>query len=110
METKQKFYPEVGTPLYLSQRTGDYYVDLVKVPYTVVGINRGRIIIQSANCIFPKNSHFNTLPSYIIPDDEGEILELSWSRKKGMWQNDKYQTGYPYYAYFGKYEYYPYLN
>ena len=24
-----KFYPEVGTKLYLSQRTGDYYVDMV---------------------------------------------------------------------------------
>ena len=33
-----KTYPRVGDKLYLQQRTGSYYVDLVKRPYTVIGV------------------------------------------------------------------------
>ena len=42
----EKVIPEVGTKLYLSQRTGDYWVDMVKRPYTVVGYRGGKLLIQ----------------------------------------------------------------
>ena len=49
----EKVIPEVGTKLYLSQRTGDYWVDMVKRPYTVVGYRGGKLLIQEAKCNFP---------------------------------------------------------
>ena len=48
-----KFYPEVGTKLYLSQRTGNYYVDMVKTPYTVIGVASGKVLVhaQRGQCV-----------------------------------------------------------
>lgn len=106
----EKEFKPVGTPLYLKQRTGNYYVDAVKIPYTVIGKSRGRLVVQEAKCVFPTPRYYDTLPEEISADDKGEILTLSWSKKNGWWQIDKYKTGYPYIAVFGKYEYYPYLN
>lgn len=105
-----KFYPEVGTPLYLSQRTGSYYVDMVKHPYTVVGTNHGKVQIQECKLIFNGPRYYDTLPDEIKPDPNGEILELSWAPKKERWQVDKYKTGYPSIAFFGTAEYQPYLD
>ena len=111
METvRQKFYPEVGTKLYLSQRTGDYFVDMVKYPYTVVGTSHGKLLIRSCKLIFNSTRYFDTLADDIQEDPDGEIITLSWAPKKGMWQYDKYQTGYPEYAYFGEWKFQPYLN
>lgn len=106
----EKEIQPIGTKLYLSQRTGDYYVDLVKTPYTVVGYLKGKMLIQSAKCNFPENSYWDTLPISIEEDPDGLIIELSWAPKKKRWQIDKYHTGYPEIAYFGSWEYFPYWN
>ena len=105
-----KFYPEVGTPLYLSQRTGSYYVDMVKTPYTVVGTARGKIQIQECELVFNGPRYFDTLPDEIRPNPKGTILELNWAPKHERWQIDKYKTGYPSIAYFGEAKYQPYLD
>lgn len=107
---KRRYYPEVGTPLYLQSRCGDSWVDRVKTPYTVIQVTKRNIFIQSCNLVFKGDRYYDTLPDEILPDSEGEILRLSWAPSKGVWQIDKYHTGYPEYAYFGKYEYAPYLN
>ena len=44
-----KYYPEVGTKLYLSQRTGSYYVDMVRTPYTVVGQKSVYLVLNVAD-------------------------------------------------------------
>ena len=106
----KKFYPEVGTKLYLSQRTGHYYVDMVKHPYTVIGQAKGKLLVQECRLIFDGPRYFDTLPVAIVPDSTGDILELSWAPKKERWQIDKYGTGYPSIAFFGDYEYQPYLD
>ena len=106
----EKVIPEVGTKLYLSQRTGDYWVDMVKRPYTVVGYRGGKLLIQEAKCNFPNPCYYDTLPISIEEDREGEILELRWAPKKGRWQIDKYHTGYPEIAFFGRWQFQPYLN
>ena len=105
-----KFYPEIGTPLYLSQKTGRYYVDIVKTPYTVIGTNHGKVQIQECKLIFTGPRYYDTLPDDIKPDPNGEILELSWAPKNERWQIDKYKTGYPSIAYFGEAKYQPYLD
>ncbi len=105
-----KFYPEVGTPLYLSQRTGRYYVDMVKHPYTVIGQANGKVLIQECELVFKGPRYYDTVADEIRPNPNGTILELSWAPKKERWQIDEYKTGYPSVAFFGKYEHQPYLD
>ena len=104
------YYPQVGDHLYLSQRIGNHYVDMVKRPYTVIGVSKSKITIQSAKLIFNGPRYYDTLPDDIVEDKEGEILTLNWAPKKGRWQNDEYKTGYPSIAYFSGWEYFPYLD
>ena len=106
----EKFYPEVGTKLYLSQRTGDYYVDMVKIPYTVIGTVSGKLLVQECQLIFNGPRYFDTLPDEIKEDPNGKVLALSWAPKKGCWQIDKHKTGYPSIAFFNGWKYEPYLN
>ena len=70
-----KFYPEVGTPLYLSQRTGSYYVDMVKHPYTVIGTNNGKVQIQECKLIFSGPRYYDTLPDDIGYAWSGQSLQ-----------------------------------
>ena len=72
-----KFYPEVGTKLYLSQRTGDYYVDMVKIPYTVIGTVSGKLLVQECQLIFNGPRYFDTLPDEIKEDPNGKGRALS---------------------------------
>ena len=72
-----KFYPEVGTKLYLSQRTGDYYVDMVKIPYTVIGTVSGKLLVQECQLIFNGPRYYDTLPDEIKEDPNGKVLALS---------------------------------
>jgi len=111
METSEtKFYPEVGTQLYLHQRTGNSWVDMVKTPYTVIGTTKSHVIIQAAKLIFDGPQYYDTVASRIEEDPNGEIIQLNWAPKKKRWQYDRYQTGYPEIANFGRWEHQPYLN
>ena len=110
METKEKFYPNVGDPLYLRQRTGNSWVDMCKYPYTVIEVTKSNVYIQACKLIFDGPRYYDTVASRIEDDPNGEILKLNWAPKKGQWQIDKYQTGYPEFAVFGRHEHQPYLN
>ena len=105
-----KTFPAVGTKLYLSQRTGNYYVDMVRTPYTVISTYGGKVQIQECELIFNGPRYFDTLPDEIRANQSGEILELNWAPKKKRWQIDKYKTGYPSIATFGNWDYQPYLD
>ena len=83
---------------------------MVKSPYTVIGIEKGQVVIQSCKLIFNGPRYYDTLADEIVEDKEGEVLKLNWSEKKQRWQIDKYKTGYPQFAFFGTWEYQPYLN
>lgn len=106
-----KFYPPVGTKLYLSQRTGREYVDMVRTPYTVIGHNSaGQLLIQECELIFDGPRYYDTFASDIKANPNGHVLALNWAPKKECWQIDKYKTGYPSIAFFGKWDYHPYLD
>lgn len=127
----EKFYPEVGTPLYLKQINSSYYCNMVKRPYTVIDVKPNKILIQSAEIIYPvfhydpefmsdyykqfdgkRIGFFDTLDEFIIEDKTGIIEELHWSAKKDGWfkaDNGRIDTYSPK-AFFGKYEYFPYLD
>ena len=72
-----KFYPEVGTKLYLSQRTGNYYVDMVKTPYTVIGVSSGKVLVQECQLVFNGPRYYDTIADDIKADPNGEVLTLS---------------------------------
>lgn len=109
-EVIKKTYPVIGDKLYLQQRTGRYYVDLVKRPYTVVRVTPSAVFVQACKLIFNGPRYYDTMPDDIQENKEGEIVKLSWAPSKGKWQIDKYKTGYPEYAHFGSWEFYPYLD
>jgi hypothetical protein len=104
----------VGTPLYLSQRTGDYWVDMVKKPYTVIDIKPNEIIIQEALCVFNGPRYYDTLADDIVANPYGKVVTLKKSRAKkykDQWVYHSYPgSTYPYVATFGAYDYQPYLN
>lgn len=102
-------YP-VGTKLFLSQRTGDMCIDMIKTPYTVIGYKNNKLIIQSAKCNFPEECYFDTMPISMEEDKEGDIIELTYHNRKGRWGTEGRDRDYPYYAFFGSWEYFPYLN
>lgn len=105
-----KTYPNIGDKLYISQRTGNYYVDAVKRPYTVIAVTPLTVTIQSCKLIFNGPRYYDTLPDAIEEDPNGDLLELHWAPTKGRWQIDRYNTGYPQIAFFGSWEFYPYLD
>jgi hypothetical protein len=110
MEQKEKFYPEIGTKLYLSQHTGNGWVDMCKYPYTVIGQRSGKLLVQECELIFRGDRYYDTVADEIRPDPNGEVIAMNWSKKYGRWQYDKYQTGYPQIAHFGSWEHQPYLD
>ena len=107
----EKFLPEVGAHLYLSQRTGDYWVDSVKRPYTVIGVTSKEVKIQRCKLIFHGLRYYDTVADEIEADPAGEIATLHWSPSRGAWilsscPGDRY----PEIAFFGEWVHAPYLN
>lgn len=105
-----KTYPKVGDKLYLQQRTGNYWVDMVKRPYTVVEVTPTNVIIQECKLVFNGPRYFDTLPDGIEADPCGVKETLYWKPTKEMWGTKGRVSDYPQYAIFGNWEYQPYLN
>ena len=124
----EKYIPKVGEHLYLRQRTGDYYNDLVKNPYTVIEVKGNKVVIQACKLTPPVYHYngnpalgredldgqrvwfYNTVAEIIEEDSNGEVVTLHYAPKKQQWQIDRYHTGYPEFAVFGEWKHCPYLN
>jgi len=106
----EKSYPKVGDRLYLSQRTGNGMIDMVRHPYTVIGVNTNCIFIQECNLIFNGPRYYDTLADDIVEDKNGRIKQLFWKPKFGCWGTRGRETDYPEYATFGRWDYQPYLD
>ena len=126
---KEKFLPEVGDKLYLSQETGRFYVDITKTPYTVIEVSKTEVKIQSCRLVFPvfhydpktmspyykqfdgqRPRFFDTVAESIEPDPNGRIKILHWAPKTGRWQCTEGCSAYPEFAHFGEYQHQPYLD
>jgi hypothetical protein len=102
--------PKIGDKLYLRQRTGSYYVDLCKRPYTVKSIiSHDKIEIQECELIFNGPRYYDTLPDEIKADPNGDTMILRWNEKRQAWCEYPLRD-YPQFAVFGKWEYQPYLD
>lgn len=106
---------KVGMGLFLRQEGRSYGCCAeVKSPYTVIAVQDDEILIQAYKMEWNNGHYYNSMPSAILPDPEGEIVALHYSNKisGGAWWAYKRSTGrdYPLVAHFGKAEYYPYLD
>lgn len=125
----EKTKVKVGDKLYLRQFTKNYMVDMVKRPYTVIGVTPTKVIIQSCKLIYPifkfdekrmsdyyrqfdgkRVAFYDTLAESIEEDHDGVIVELTWHSRRGMWGTAGKDSDYPEYAIFGKWEFQPYLD
>ena len=104
---------KVGDKLYLHQKTGDFYVDMCKYPYTVTNVSPSGKTVEITECdlIFEGPRYYDTLPTKIVPSINGEKRTLRWSDKKQCYMCSSSVKGYPLYAVFtDNYVYQPYLN
>lgn len=125
----EKYYPKVGDQLYLRQFTGNYYIDMVKRPYTVIDVTPTTIKVQECNLIAPiyhcvgnprldrpdlegqRVFFYDTVAETIEEDPNGQIEELTWHRKRGLWGTKGPDSNYPEYAIFGEgWKHFPYLD
>ena len=124
----EKTYPKVGDRLYLRQFTGSYYIDMVKRPYTVVEVTKSIVKVQECNLIAPiyhcvgnprldrpdlegqRVFFYDTVAETIEEDPNGQIEELTWHSRKGLWGTKGRDSSYPEYAIFGEWKHSPYLD
>lgn len=128
-DMNKKVFPKVGDHLYLNQFTGDYYVDMVRKPYTVVAVTNQVVTVRACKLTFPifhydpntmsdyykqfdgqRVRFFDSLPEKIEDNPDGATKNLYWHPKRGLWGTKGEDSSYPEYAIFGDWEYYPYLN
>ncbi len=106
----EKTFPKVGDKCYLRQFTGSYYVDMVKYPYTVIEVTPTKVKVQEAELIFNGPRYYDTVADDIRPDVFGQIKELTWHKKRGLWGTPGPESSYPEFAIIGEYDHQPYLD
>lgn len=104
-----KHNPTVGEHLYIYTPCSDYYVRMIRKPYTVAEVKGNTITIREARPIFYGAVYYDTLPDTIVDDPNGKTIKFRWSDKKQRWQESP-AGSYPRVAVFGKWDYQPYLN
>lgn len=113
MKRTPEFYPNLGDKLYLSQQTGDYWVDMVKMPYLVIAVDSDKVTIQECRLVFNGPVYYDTVADDIVDDPYGRVKYLTWASNKkyhGWVLKDDPHDPYPYVAHFGRWAHQPYLN
>lgn len=103
------YEPTVGEKLYLYTPCSDYWVSEVRDPYTVESVNGKTIVVRAARPVFLGARYYDTLPDYIVDDENGKRIKMRWSDKKRRWQESP-AGSYPRVAVFGEWDFQPYLN
>lgn len=104
-----KHNPVPGEKLYISTPCYDYWVSMVRYPYTVESVSGNTMTIRAARPVFCGPVYYDTLPDTIVDDPNGKKLKFRWSEKKQRWQESP-AGSYPRVATFGYWDYQPYLN
>lgn len=98
----EKWYPPVGTKLTLSHLAG------CEKPYTVVGVNKGKVVIRECELVFHGPRYYDSTPDEILPGDPGKPTEeLVWSPKREDWHGKGRYGGY---VRWGTWSYEPYTD
>ncbi len=104
-----KYEPKIGDKLYLYTPCNDYWVAMVKRPYTVVSVKGNECMVQRCKLIFYGECYYDTIADEIREDPTGSVTKLRWSEKKQRWQESP-AGSYPQVAVWGRWEHQPYLN
>lgn len=125
-----KKMPQIGDQGYLCQFTGSYYVDMVKRPVTVIGVDRTRVTVQHAKLIYPifkydpkimsdyykqfdgkRVCFYDTVAESVEPDPSGRIEVLTYHKKRDLFGTPGSDRDYPEYLILGYgYQHQPYLD
>lgn len=124
-----KQLPKVGDQGYLRQFTGNYYVDLVKRPVTVIAVDGNKVIVQDAKLIAPvyhcvgnpyldrpdlegqRVFFYNTVAESIEPNPNGRTKVLNYHKKRDLFGTEGPDSSYPEYLILDEgYQHFPYLN
>lgn len=95
----QRDIPANGTHLTLYTYGGS------ATPYTVIGYEKGALLVQECALIFNGDRYFDTVADAIVEDPNGYIEKLHFYPSSGKWQRSKYC-----WAVFGVWEHQPYLD
>jgi len=104
-----KYTPTIGEQLYLYTPCSDYWVSMVKNPYTVISVKGNTCVVQECRLIFNGPCYYDTIADDIVEDPNGSLITLRWSEKRQRWQESP-AGSYPQVAVFGKWAHQPYLN
>lgn len=110
------YYPEVGEHLYLRQYTNNCWVNDVKRPYTVIGVDKVKniVTIQECKLIFNGPRYYDTVADEIVANPNGSVMQLRFANTKKYhekWvEKGRDLADYPLTAVFGRWEHEPYLN
>ena len=104
-----KHMPEINEHLYLYTPCSDYWVRMVRKPYTVESVKGNICMVREARPVFSGPVYYDTLPDRIEDDANGRRVRLRWSEKRNRWQESP-ASSYPRVAVFGEWDYQPYLN
>lgn len=104
-----KHIPTVGEHLYTFTPCNMYYVRAVRNPYTVETVKGNTITVREARPVFLGVRYYDTMPDYIVDDENGKRKTFRWSEKKQRWQESP-AGSYPEVAVFGEWDYFPYLD
>lgn len=124
-----KTFPKVGDQGYLRQFTGNYCVDMVKRPVTVIDVTPSTVTIQHAKKIAPiyhcvgnpyldrpdlegqRVWFYDTVAESIEPDPDGYTEVLTWHSKRNRWGTPGSDKDYPEYLVTEQgYQHQPYLD
>ena len=95
----EKKIPEIGTKVTLYYYTGS------ETPYTVIGYEKGALLIQECSLYFEGERYFDTVADYIEPNPNGRIRKLHFCPSSGAWRD-----GEGTFAIFGSWNHEPYTN
>ena len=100
----EKWYPPIGTKCTISRPFGGS-----ETPCTVVGIDKGRVVVRMCRLEFDGPRYYDTIADRIVPALPGETAEiaLTWRPKYGEWQEPGKYGGY---VIFGRWSHQPYLD
>lgn len=101
--------PTTGEKLSLYTPCSNYWISMVRNPYTVECVKGNTCIVRAAKLIFNGARYYCTVADDIVDDPDGKVVTLRWSEKKQRWQESP-AGSYPRVAIFGEWVHQPYLN
>ena len=106
-----KHEPKVGDKLSLYTPCNNYWIAMVRRPYTIVSVNaKGtECVARECKLVFYGACYYDTIADEIRENPDGELVKLRWNEKRGRWQESP-AGSYPRCADWSGWHHQPYLD